>query len=157
VKVEIAEIEERPDGAQLRYSVANDSDGTAWLVDDGWLAWRQDGPRIELVYARVPMASGAQPFGYFVPKVAELAPGAQVEREVSLTWPQPLSRLWNGMRQVDPEPGDYELAVRVGYGETPEPAGPELGQSAEAPTLAWQREAVSEAVALRVSPRPARP
>ena len=157
MKVEIAEIEERPDGARLRYAVRNDADSSAWLVDDGWLAWRQDGRRIELVYARVPMAAGAKPFGYFKPAVVELAPGEAVQREVGLTWPQPVSRLWNGVLEADPEPGSYEVAVRVGYGETPEPEAPELGEPAEAPTLAWQHEAVSEPAALTVSPRPARP
>ena len=38
-----------------------------------------------------------------------------------LTWPQPLSALWNGVRHVDPEPGSYELTVRIGYAETPQP------------------------------------
>lgn len=157
MRVEIAGIQERPGAAQLRYVASNDAGEPVWVVDDGWLAWRQDGDRIELVYARVPMARGTHPFGYFPPQTVELAAGASLERDVSLAWPQPLSRLWNDRAEADPEPGAYTVAVRVGYGETPEPAPPELGGSVEEPVLAWQREAVSEAVPLTVSRPPARP
>jgi hypothetical protein len=151
VKVEIAGIEERPGAVELRYVARNDGAAPVWVVDDGWLAWRPAGHRIELVYARVPIAKGTRPFGYFPPQTAQLAAGAALEREVSLTFPQPLSRLWNDRDEADPEPGAYEVAVRIGYGETPQPGPPELGQSVEAPVLAWQHEAVSEPVPLRIS------
>ena len=140
-----------PPGAELRYVVRNDSDTTLWIVDDGWLVWRHERDRIELCYARVPMRPGVQPFGYFDPQVLALDPGEELERTVALTWPQSLSRMWNAEGEVDPEPGEYEVTVRIGYGTTPRPEpSQELGESVEAPVLAWQKEAVSEPARLVV-------
>jgi hypothetical protein len=156
VAVEIAELTGRsdPPGADVRYVVRNGSASTIWLVDDGWLAWRQEGRRIELCYARVRMQPGVVPFGYFPPEVVPLAPGSELERTASLSWPQRLSGLWNADEFASPAPGEYELAVRIGYGESPEPGPPErLGEGVEAPVMAWQREAVSEPARLVVEAR----
>ena len=153
VSVEIAGAQRRtdPPGADLRYVVRNGGGAPVWLVDDGWLVWRQDGARIELGFQRAPMREGVEPFGYFDPQVAEIAPGDAVERTVALAWPQALDRLWNEQREVAPPAGEYEVAVRVGYGETPKPPPvTQVGVPVEAPVLAWQREAVSEPARLTV-------
>jgi hypothetical protein len=153
VTVEIvgAERRDEPPGARVTYAVRNTSDDVVWLVDDGWLVWRQEGTRIELGYQRAPMQAGVQPFGYFGPEVVALQPGSAVERTVELSWPQPLDGLWNAQEEAAPPPGDYELAVRVGYGESPTPPPPRRGGAAvEEPVLAWQREAVSPPVPLAV-------
>jgi hypothetical protein len=134
-----------PPGAELRYVIRNDSHLTVWVVDDGWLVWRLADRHLELCYARVPMREGVQPFGYFDPRVVALEPGGALERRVALTWPQPLSRLWNEAHEANPEPGDYAVTIRIGYGETPKPEPPRsLEDSVEAPVLAWQRETISD-------------
>jgi hypothetical protein len=153
VSVEIAGAEPRtdPPGADLRYVVRTEGDAPVWLVDDGWLVWRQEGSRIELGFQRAPMREGVEPFGYFDPQVAEIAPGATVERTASLTWPQALDRLWNEQHEVAPPPGEYEVSVRVGYGESPKPPPvTRVGEPVEAPVLAWQRDAVSAPARLTV-------
>ena len=147
VTVEIVAAEPR----EVRYLVRNDGDAPVWVVDDGWLVWRHEGRRIELGFQRVPMQPGVEPFGYFNPQVAALEPGGELERTVTLAWPQPLSRIWNEADEVTPVAGDYEVAVRVGYGETPEPPPvTQVGESVEAPVLGWQREVVSEPVPLTI-------
>jgi hypothetical protein len=153
VRIDVVEVASASDprATNVRYVVRNQSDKSVWVVDDGWVTWRQDGDQIELSYARVPMQPGVQPFGYFDPAVVEVAPGDELERTVTLTWPQPLSRLWNAEAEADPPPGEYDLTVRIGYGVTPKPAPPQtLGEGVEAPVLAWQREAVSEPARLTV-------
>lgn len=152
--VEIVDVASsaEPPGAELRYLIRNDSDATAWVVDDGWLAWRRDGRRIELCYARVPMRPGVEPFGYFDPEVVAIAPGGTLERTVTLSWPQPLSGMWNTDRVAAPPPGEYEVTVRIGYAATPKPEPAQtLDEGVEAPVLAWQREAVSEPATLVVT------
>ncbi len=153
VTVEIVAAEGRPDppGAELTYVVRNAGDAPAWVVDDGWLAWRQEDRRLELGYARVPMQPGVEPFGYFSPQVAPLAPGAELTRTVTLSWPQRLDGMWNAGPSAAPPPGEYTVVVRIGYGETPEPGPPAAGEGVESPVLAWQREAVSEPVPLTVA------
>jgi hypothetical protein len=120
VTVEIVEVASTSDprATNVRYAVRNRSDAPVWVVDDGWVTWRRDGRAVELSYARVPMRPGVSPFGYFDPEVVELPPGGELERTVRLTWPQPLSRLWNAEAEADPPPGEYELTVRIGYGAT---------------------------------------
>lgn len=142
--VDVASSAEPP-GAELRYVVRNHSDATAWVVDDGWLAWRQEDRLIELCYARVPMRPGAEPFGYFGPQMVAVAPGGTLKRAVTLSWPQPLSRLWNAEHLAEPPPGEYKVTVRIGYAPTPKPEPPQtLDEGVEAPVFAWQRDAVSE-------------
>lgn len=152
VTVDIVAAESRadPPGAELTYVVRNGGHAPVWLVDDGFLAWRQEGRSIELGYARVPMQPGVEPFGYFSPQVAPLAAGAELTRTVSLTWPQRLDGTWNAGDAAAPPPGDYDVVVRVGYGETPVPGAPQVGEEVERPVLAWQREAVSAPVRLSV-------
>jgi hypothetical protein len=153
VTVDIVDIASRsePPGADVRYVVRNDGPEPVWVVDDGFLVWRQGDHRIELSFARAPMQPGVEPFGYFSPQVVPLGPGEHLERTASLTWPQRLSGIWNEADEAAPAPGEYEVAIRVGYGESPEPGEPELGRSVEEPVLAWQREAVSAPARLVVS------
>ena len=147
VTVEITAAEPR----EVRYVVRNEGDVPVWVVDDGWLVWRQDGRRIELGFQRAPMQPGVEPFGYFDPQVVELVAGAELWRTVALAWPQRLDRMWNETAEAAPEPGEYELAVRAGYGETPSPPPvTEVGEAVEAPVLDWQHEAVSEPVPLTI-------
>ncbi len=151
VTVEIVGLESTNTGAELRYAVRNDGDRTVWVVDDGWLVWRREGIRIELGFQRVLLRPGIEPYGYFVPQVAPIEPGAELTRTVSLTWPQPLDRMWNEEREVSLSPGEYEVVVSVGYGESERPPPPQrVGEGVEAPVLAWQHEAISEPVALTV-------
>lgn len=152
VTVEIVAVESRADspGTELTYAVRNGGGTPVWVVDDGFLVWRQEDASVELGYARVPMQPGVEPFGYFSPQVAELAPGAELRRSVSLDWPQRLDGIWNRSDTAAPAPGAYAIAVRIGYGETPEPAPPALGEGVEGPVLTWQREAVSEPAKLSV-------
>jgi hypothetical protein len=151
VTVEIVGLESTNTGGELRYTVRNDGARAVWVVDDGWLVWRREGNRIELGFQRVLLRPGIEPFGYFVPQVAPLEPGGELTRTVSLTWPQPLDRMWNEEREVSLPPGEYEVVVRIGYGETAKPPPTQrVGEGVEAPVLAWQHEAVSEPVTLTV-------
>jgi hypothetical protein len=153
VTVEIVEVtsSSAPPAAELRYVIRNDSDRTVWVVDDGWLVWRLKERHLELCYARVPMREGVQPFGYFDPRVVALEPGSAIERDVSLTWPQPLSRLWNDASEANPEPGEYAVTIRIGYAETPKPEPPRSPEEGvEAPVLAWQQETISDPASLVV-------
>jgi hypothetical protein len=145
VTVDIVAVERHadPPGVELTYVVRNGGTAAVWVVDDGALAWRQDDRTIELGYARVAMQPGVEPFGYFSPQVAALAPGGELRRTVALSWPQRLDGTWNPGDVAAPAAGDYGVVVRVGYGETPEPPPPTLGEGVEGPVLAWQREAVS--------------
>lgn len=156
VSVEIVEVATRrePPETWLAYRVRNHADGPIWLVDDGWPIWRQDGPRIELSFARGRLQPGAQPFGYFPPTVARIEPGEEVTREVTLRWPLALDRLWNPASEATPPTGEYEVAVRVGYGSRLEPESPVLGQAVEDPVLRWQQEAVSPPAKMYVPPYP---
>jgi len=153
VTVEIVAAERRtdPPGAELRYVVRAARDAPVWVVDDGWLVWSQRGRRIELGFQRAPLRPGVEPFGYFDPRVAELEPGGELARTVTLSWPQRLDGMWNAQDEAAPAPGEYEVVVRVGYGESEAPPPPtRVGEGVEAPVLGWQREAVSEPVALTV-------
>ena len=152
VTVDIVAVESHadPPGAELTYVVRNGGDAAVCVVDDGALAWRQDGGSIELGYARVPMQPGVEPFGYFSPQVAPLAPGDELTRTVFLSWPQRLDGTWNTSDVAAPTPGDYSVVVRVGYGATAEPPPAALGEGVEVPVLAWQHEAVSAPTRLSV-------
>jgi hypothetical protein len=151
VEILAAERREEPPGATLTYEVRNEGDATVWLVDDGWLVWRQEDARIELGFQRAPMQAGVQPFGYWEPDVVPLEPGGAARREVELTWPEPLDDMWNAQDEAAPAPGEYEVAVRVGYGESETPPSPTRGGTGvEEPVLAWQREALSPPARLTV-------
>jgi hypothetical protein len=139
-----------PPSTVLEYEVRNEGDSAVWVVDDGWMIWGRHGREIELSFARGRMRAGSQPFGYFDPEVIELGASERMVRSAHLTWPQPLDRLWNDEPVAAPAPGEYEVSVRVGFGETPKPAPPHLGEGVEAPVLRWQREAVSAPVRMRV-------
>ena len=151
VTVDIVAAESRadPPGAELAYVVRNRGAAPIWVVDDGSLAWRQEDEAIELGYARVPMQPGVEPFGYFSPQIAPLAPGAELRRTVSLSWPQPLDGTWNTSATAAPAPGDYDVAVRIGYGTTPEPSSPAVGEGV-GPRSSLADEAVGPRVRLSV-------
>jgi hypothetical protein len=139
-----------PPVTDLEYEVRNEGQTPVWLVEDGWLIWRQKGQEIELSYARGRMSPGAQVFGYFPPSVAKLDTGAHVTRTIHLTWPHSLDRLWNAESEAAPPPGHYHVSVRIGYGVTPAADAPDLRDGVEGPVLRWQREAVSDAVPMNV-------
>jgi hypothetical protein len=139
-----------PPETVLTYEVRNTGDTPIWLVDDGWLIWRQTGDQIELSFAREAMRPGATPFGYFTPKMEEIGSGDGLRRKVTLTWPLPLDRLWNRECWAAPPAGLYNVVVRIGYGLTPTIAPPAPKQDVETPVLQWQHEAVSPATELVV-------
>lgn len=154
VAVEIVRVISTPDPSSTTvvHVVVNHGYAPVWLVDDQWLIWNQQGNRIELSYKRGPLRPGRQIFGYFNPEVAEIPPGGKVTRETKLSWPQSLDLLWNDSSQAAPLPGRYEVQVRVGYGTTPRPDEPELGESIDASVLRWQKEALSSPVWMEVPP-----
>lgn len=142
--------QETPPSTRLEYEVSNNGDAPVWLVDDGWLSWKQDGERVELSFKRGKMRPGSQVFGYFPPVTAKLYPGDRVSRSVELEWPQTLSRLWNDESLAAPPPGEYQVSVQVGYGLTAEAEPPLLGEGVEATVFRWQKEASSPAVSMTV-------
>jgi hypothetical protein len=152
VSVILTSIHTRVDtpSTQLTYEVRNKGDRPVWLVDDGWLTWRQKGKQIELSYAREKMQPGAEVFGYFSPTVAKIEPGNAVTRKVELSWPLSLDRLWNDEYQAKPNPGKYKVSIKVGYGLTPEPGPLAPEESVETPVFRWQTSIVSNFVPMVV-------
>ena len=158
-KVEITNVAWRrdPPGSVVEYRVLNRGDRPIWMVDDGWITWRQKGSAIELSLARGRMSPGSAVFGYFPPEVREIRPGETYSAKLSLDWPLHLDRLWNEQEEAAPDPGRYDLSLRIGYGETPE-RGPLLdGDGVEDPILRWQKESVSDPYPLEIGEyRPSR-
>jgi hypothetical protein len=152
VAVTAISVLEEPSRTQLDYEVRNTGDVSVWVVDDGWLVWRQSGVDIELSYARGRMRKGVEVFGYFPPVVAALDQDEAMTRTVELTWPLRLSSIWNTTSEARPAPGEYQATVRVGYGWSPDPDPPKLGESVEDPVLRWQQEAISPPFVLLVAP-----
>lgn len=134
----------------IEYRVENHESTPIWLVNDGWLVWRQQGVDIELSYARGTLQPGVEVFGYFNPKVVKVQPQKSVMRHVELKWPLSLSRLWNTVSTASLQSGVYHVSILIGYGLTREPPKPALGESVEAPVLRWQREAKSPPVLMRI-------
>ncbi len=141
-----------PPSSRVEYEVHNGGEAPIWLVDDDWLIWNRQGKEIELSFKRGTMRVGAQVYGYFPPAVFQLRPGQTTARVFELQWPQRLDRLWNSELWAAPPAGRYKLSVSVGYGVTPAPGTPALGQGVEAVVLNWQRVAVSEPVPIQVPP-----
>lgn len=141
-----------PPASEIGYLVHNGGDKPVWMVSDGWLIWQQTAGDIELAFTRGQMRPGAQVFGYFPPAVVQIGPTQEISEQVTLVWPQPLLELWNSQSFATPKPGTYRVAVRIGYGLSPEPEVPQFGEGVEEPVLRWQMEAVSEAVALTIPP-----
>ncbi len=139
-----------PSTSRVEYEVRNTTSAPIWLVNDGWLIWRQEGTQIELSYVRGAMRPGSQVFGYFLPSVIRIEPGDSLPLAADLNWPYRLDLLWNTERRAAPLPGDYQISVRVGYGLTPVPDDSGLDESVEAPVLRWQKEAVSQPVPIKV-------
>ncbi len=140
----------QPPATTVEYAVRNASGRPAWMVDDGWLIFRQDGNSIELSFARGRLQAGAQVFGYFPPAVARLDPGEVAERRFTLSWPLALDRLWNADRIAAPRPGEYRLSVCAGYGTTPQADDPEAGEGVDGGIQRWQRLALSAPVTVRI-------
>ena len=148
VTVEIVDVISglAPPTTAVTYEVRNTGSAPVWLVDDGWLVWRQAENRIELSFARATMRPDAQPVGYFDPDVAEIPPGSALRRRASLQWPQKLSTLWNAEPYAAPAPGRHSLSVSVGYGLTPEPSELADDPDVEGDVLRWQRVVASTPV-----------
>lgn len=139
-----------PPSTHIEFEVRNEATVPIWLVDDRWLIWHQTDREVELCYARGRMQPGAQVFGYFPPSVVRIERGGSISREIHLTWPQPLDRLWNAERSTTPSPGEYRVSVRIGYGMSPKPNPSEVGESVEAPIFRWQKEAISQPAPMEV-------
>ena len=146
VTVEITAVSDQGVSTTLTYAATNHSAAPIWLVNDDWFVWKQKNSDVEVSFARGRMRKGTQVFGYFPPQTIEIPPGGRMERQFTLHWPQRLSRIWNAAEAAERPPGKFRLSVRVGYGFTPEPEPPKLGEGVEAPVLRWQREAVSPPV-----------
>lgn len=132
----------------ITYAVVNRSPSPIWLVDDQWFVWKQMNSDVEISFARGRMQEGVQVFGYFPPKTIEIPPGGGCERTFTLTWPQRLSRIWNAADVAERPPGRFRLSVRIGYGSSPAPEPPQLGEGVEVSVLRWQKEAVSPPVVI---------
>lgn len=145
-----ATSQQNPPSSKIVYLVRNGGDGPIWMVNDPWLIWRQTGDSIELCFMRGRMRPGAQVFGYFPPEVVEIRPAQEISKQVSLVWPQPLDELWNSQKIAAPAPGLYRVSVRIGYGLTPEPEPPQLGEGVEKPVWHWQKEGLSAPVSLTI-------
>jgi hypothetical protein len=139
-----------PPTTQIEYEVRNEGSAPIWLVHDRWLIWNQDDSHIELSYKRGAMRPGAQVFGYFPPAVVKVEPKALFRETVELKWPVDLDPLWNKAAWARPQPGTYQVSVRVGYGLSAAPDAPVTGEGVETPVLRWQWEAVSPAVPMVV-------
>ena len=140
----------QPPTTEVAYAVRNVGAQPVWMVDDGWLIFRQDGDRIELSFARGRLQKGAQVFGYFAPAVVRLDPGEVADRRFTLTWPLVLDRVWNTDRIATPPPGEYRLSVCVGYGTTPRADDPQSGEDVDGGIQRWQRLALSAPVPVRI-------
>lgn len=152
VLVTISEITATSDPPKTRveFVVRNNRIASIWLVNDRWLIWRQNGQAIELGLERGGMRPGAHVFGYFSPDVVKVESQSAYRSAVELQWPLPLDLLWNDLEEAAPAPGLYQTSVRVGYGLTEKAEPPKLGERVQAPVLRWQREAVSDAVAMQI-------
>jgi hypothetical protein len=152
VDVAIAKTDSRrdPPGLDIFYQVTNSGPDPIWLVNDGWIIWSQSGGRIEISLARGKMNPASAVFGYFVPATVEIPSGSTRAGSLALDWPLKLDRLWNREESVRLPPGHYDFVLRVGYGITPFPDDPVLGEGVESPVLRWQKEAVAAAVSVEV-------
>ena len=152
VHITQAQAQAHPSAWQIAYEACNAAGQTLWLVDEPALTLHAAPGRIELSYARAPLQPGALPFGYFNPRRTPLAGGECLRRHIDISWPARLSTLWNPAREAAPAPGDYAVTVRVGYGETLEPAAPQPGEDVQDSVLRWQHTALSAPVTLTIAP-----
>lgn len=146
VAVEITDVSDQRTSTRLTYVVTNHANAPIWLVHDDWLVWNRRNADVEISFARGRMQKGVQVFGYFPPQTVKIPPGGRLEKRFTLQWPQRLSRIWNDAEVAERPPGKFRLLIRIGYGLTPEPEPPKLGEGVEAPVLRWQTEAVSPPV-----------
>lgn len=154
VSIDRASAQAEPSGWHLDYSVSNAGETPVWLIVDDSLAYQCHGHVMELSHARARLQPGIHSYGYFNPQVSPLPPGGKLPRSLQINWPCRLSDLWNFSREATPQPGDYDVSVRIGYGLTAVPNLPLDGDSVEAPVLRWQQTAVSPSVRLSVYPYP---
>ncbi len=152
VKVNITHITKGSDPGTtiIDYRVENHGSAPIWLVDDGWLVWRQQGSDVELSYARAALQPGVEVYGYFNPEVVKIKPNTHVVRHIELSCPLALSRIWNTDSEVMLPQGVYDITIRIGYGLTREPQKPVLGESVETPVLRWQKEAKSSPARMQI-------
>ena len=153
VSVVIGKIDPRrdPPGLDISYQVSNGGPDSIWLVNDGWIVWNQTGGQIEISLARGTMNPASAVFGYFAPATVEIPSGSTRTGSLALSFPLDLDRLWNPERSAHPPPGRYAFTLRVGYGLTPLPVDPVLGESVESPVLRWQKEALSAPISAEVT------
>jgi hypothetical protein len=146
VTVEITGVSDQGGSTTITYVVTNHLNAPIWLVNDDWFVWSRKNSEVEISFARGRMQQGVQVFGYFPPQTIEIPHGERLEKQFALHWPQRLSRIWNAAEITERPPGKFRLSIRIGYGLTPEPEPPTLGEGVEAPVLRWQKEAVSPPV-----------
>ena len=139
-----------PPVLDISYNVSNSSPDPIWMVSDGWIVWSRIGGRIEISLARGKMNPASAVFGYFVPATVQIPSGSTRAGSLALHWPLELDRLWNREGTVRPPPGRYDFTLRIGYGTTPVPDDPVLGESVESPVLRWQKQALSDPVSAEV-------
>ncbi|MFT3815300.1 MAG: hypothetical protein QM740_18310 [Acidovorax sp.] len=152
VHITQAQTQAAPSAWRIAYEACNMGAATLWLVDEPALTLHEAPGRIELSYARAALQPAALPFGYFPPRSVALASGDCLQRNVHIAWPARLSTLWNPVREAAPAPGSYAVTVRVGYGDTPAPDAPQVGEDVQDPVLRWQRTALSAPVTLTIAP-----
>ena len=137
-----AEVSWNPPAWTLHYEVSNTMQSAVWLVIDESVKVIEDGSRIELLLRPGKVAAVRMYSSYFDRRSfqSNREEGSRDESEIS--WPATLNDLWNAEREAAPEPGMYEVSVRVGYGTAAEP-GPfqEETMSLKAPCCAgkWKR------------------
>mgnify|MGYP003585310988 FL=1 len=157
VRIVQARAQAAPSAWHIAYEVCNTGVATVWLVDQEHLTLHMAPGHIELSYARSPLRSGVQVFGYFAPQVTPLDAGTCVQREATVEWPCTLSTLWNASSLADPPPGRYTVTVRIGFGATPAPGASQVGDAVDAAVLRWQHAAVSGSVMLGIVMPPSKP
>ncbi len=145
-------VQASPPAWQLEYEVRNMQQTAVWLVVDESLVLKRENAHIELSYARGKMQPGVQVFGYFDPIVVNIPPGESLRQQVKVAWPCRLSDIWNEVREVVLPPGEYEVAVRIGFASTAKPKPPKVGEGVEGPVLRWQRTTVSPPVRIAIPP-----
>lgn len=122
----------------LCYRVTNSGSRRIWVNDDGFLRYVRSGKQVVLSLARAPLQPSVQPEGYFAPVMVALDPGEQLDRQLELAWPLGLSALWNDTPEAHLPPGDYLVAVEIGFATTPSPLVPRLGEPIDAGIASWQ-------------------
>ena len=158
VEVEIVttQFDEPTGNSSVEFVITNYSGADRWIVADKWFVWSQQQQMITLSFARARHRRGVESFGYFLPEVEKLSPGASLTRLTLLQWPLVLSAIWNDERSVWPPAGHYSLRIEIGYGTEPVPAIPARGahlERIEEAILNWQSRAISNVADIMIPVR----